>query len=172
MLIAPFRKPLTSFWSGDRLTVSLDGKSKSGSAIFPLSGSWVLAKNGESCRPPPSLLEPRMGILLPCLTHPRLTVLKPLRQVDAITPRRGCRAVARSISVIISTAQPRPPSREPARLQRVHRDFGSSLACRRMSGSETSPSPASRSAPDWAAQRLDSRLAWTCGSSRCSLPSC
>ena len=111
MLTAPFRKPLTSFWSGDRLTVSLDGKSKSGSAIFPLPGSWVLAKNGESRRPPPSLLEPRMGILLPCLTHPRLTVLKPLRQVDAITPRRGCRAVARSISVTIST---RSPARQAA----------------------------------------------------------
>ena len=38
--MAPFRKPLTSFWSGDRRTVSLDGKSKSDTAISPFT--WLV----------------------------------------------------------------------------------------------------------------------------------
>ena len=58
------------------------------------------------------------ALLSPCLVHPRLTVLKPLRQVDAIAPRRGCPAVARSVPLMTVLAF-RRPSREPARLHWV-----------------------------------------------------
>jgi hypothetical protein len=40
-------------------------------------------------------LNPSLDVLLPylspCLVHPRFTVLKPLRQVDAISPRGRAR---------------------------------------------------------------------------------
>src|SRR6202040_1079338 len=59
-------------------------------------------KNGESCLPPLVAIGSQAGcttaLLSPYLAHPRLTVLKPLRQVDAIAPRRGCPAVCSPIS--------------------------------------------------------------------------